>query len=162
MKNSFLCAFRGFYACVRTERNLRFHLAVTFYVVMGGLIVRLAAQEWAAVLLCIGAVLGAELLNTAIETLCDAVHPDRSLAIGLVKDITAGAVLMFAVVAAAVGAVVFFNADKLECVLAFARENTVWAILLILTVPLALYLIFRSYKNDKNSRNYNRRTSQRR
>jgi diacylglycerol kinase (ATP) len=162
MKNSFIFAFRGFYACIRTERNLRFHMAVSFYVILGGFITRLSEPEWLAVLLCIGAVTGAELFNTAIEKLCDALHPGQSPAIGLVKDITAGAVLMLAASSAVVGGFIFFRAEQLERVLTFIREQPALAVAVVLTLPVTLYLIFRSYNHDKNSRHHHRRTSERR
>jgi diacylglycerol kinase (ATP) len=162
MKNSFKFAFRGFWSCLKTERNLRFHLGVTFYVIVGGLILRLPLSEWLAVFICAGAVLSAELFNTALEKLCDALHPGRSPAIGLVKDITAGAVLMLAVTSAVVGVLVFFRADQLTRLLAFVRENTLLSAVILLTVPINLYLVFRSYANDKISRHHHRRTSQRR
>jgi diacylglycerol kinase (ATP) len=162
MKNSFKFAFRGFYACLKTERNLRFHLGVTFYVIIGGFILQLPLSEWLAIFLCIGAVLSAELFNTALEKLCDALHPGQSPAIGLVKDITAGAVLMLAVTSAVVGVLIFFRADRLARLLAFVREDTLLAGVIVLTVPIVLYFVFRSYTNDKNSRHHHRRTSQRR
>jgi diacylglycerol kinase len=45
-----------------------------------------------------GIVIGLELANTAIETLCDVVHPDYSHQIKIVKDMAAGAVLMTALI----------------------------------------------------------------
>lgn len=162
MKNSFKFAFRGFFACLKTERNLRFHLGVTIYVIVGGFILQVPASDWIAIFICVGAVLSAELFNTALEKLCDALHPGQSPAIGLVKDITAGAVLMLAVTSAVIGGLIFFKPERLERLLAFARENLLLAVVLVLTVPIVLYFVFRSYTNDKNSRHHHRRTSQRR
>jgi diacylglycerol kinase len=162
MKKSFLFAFRGFSACLRTERNFRFHLAVTFYVLIGGVILNITTAEWLAVLLCVGAVLGAEIFNTAIEKVCDALHPGQSAAIGLAKDMAAGAVLMFALISAAVGGIIFFRTERLRQLVAFVRANPLPAIVLALTVPCALYFVFRSYANDKSSHHHHRRPSKRR
>jgi len=55
------------------------------------------------VLLTGGAVLAAELFNTALEHLADHLHPEVDPRIGLVKDCAAAAVLVAAIAAAAVG-----------------------------------------------------------
>lgn len=52
------------------------------------------ALWWALVVLASAAVLAAELLNTAIEQLADALHPADSPAIRIVKDCAAGGVLV--------------------------------------------------------------------
>jgi diacylglycerol kinase (ATP) len=46
----------------------------------------------------------AEALNTAIEELCDHVTPDRHAAIGRIKDLAAGAVLIASIAAGLIGA----------------------------------------------------------
>jgi diacylglycerol kinase (ATP) len=66
------------------------------------LITRPPAIWWAVGALSIGLVLVAELLNTALETLCDHLHPERHPEIRVVKDIAAGGVLL----SSAVGLVV--------------------------------------------------------
>ena len=63
---------------------------------------------WTVLLLCIGVVLGAEVANSAIERLADAVRPERDPAIRDVKDLAAGGVLVVSVAAAAVGVVVLW------------------------------------------------------
>jgi undecaprenol kinase len=136
---------------------------MTLYVLLAALITRLSGTEWALVLLCIGAVTGAELLNTAVEKLCDRLHPGQDRQIGLVKDMAAGAVLMFAIVSAAVGSVIFFQNDKITRALDFARAHPVLAVLVAATLPLAGYLVFRRYGNDKkNSYDNDRGASKRR
>ena len=54
-------------------------------------------------------VFAAELFNTAIEKLCDVVHPDYSEKIKAIKDLAAGAVLVCAVGAVVIGLFVFIN-----------------------------------------------------
>ena len=163
MKKSFAFAMKGVLSCMKTERNFRIHLAFTFYVLIGAAVTRLNETEWILVLVCIGAVTGAEIFNTAIEKLCDTLHPDRSSGIGLVKDMTAGGVLMFAMSSAAIGGIIFFNADKLSKMAAFAASHVVLAILIIASLPPAVFLVFRRYGNDKkNHSDHNRRATERR
>jgi diacylglycerol kinase (ATP) len=59
----------------------------------------------AVVLLCCALVIGSELLNTALERLADALHPDPHPLVGAAKDAAAGAVLVCAVTAVLVGLV---------------------------------------------------------
>jgi diacylglycerol kinase len=72
-----------------------------------GFFLSLSMGEWIALVLCIALVLVAELLNTAIEYLCDALHPDLHPEIGRAKDVAAGAVLIAALAAMTVGAILF-------------------------------------------------------
>lgn len=106
--------FRGFVFAARgvrwglgTQRNLRVHAVAAAAVVALGAWHGVAAWEWCALLLAIGLVLGAELLNSALEVLCDRVTGERDEAIRIAKDAAAGGVLLAALAAAAVGAVVF-------------------------------------------------------
>lgn len=64
----------------------------------------------AIVLLMSSVVLAAELFNTAVEALADAVHPQQHEQIRLAKDIAAGAVLLASVVALLVGGLIFSEA----------------------------------------------------
>jgi diacylglycerol kinase (ATP) len=54
--------------------------------------------------LTIGLVLATELINTAIETLADHLHPQRHEAIRVTKDVAAAAVLVSSTVALLVAA----------------------------------------------------------
>ena len=75
--------------------------------VLAGLWLDLSTLEWAAVVLCIGAVLAAEGINSAIEALCDRVSPGYDEAIKHAKDLAAGAVLILAVMSVVVGLLIF-------------------------------------------------------
>ena len=103
----FAYAFAGMAAAVRSERNMKFHLFVTACVIAAGIGFRISVGEWIACTLCIGMVFGAEMLNTAIEKLADAVSAERNDNIRFVKDVAAGAVLECAIVAAVVGLIIF-------------------------------------------------------
>ena len=67
----------------------------------------LSTLEWSAVVLCIGAVLAAEGINSAIEALCDRVSPDYDEAIKHAKDLAVGAVLILATMSVVVGLLIF-------------------------------------------------------
>lgn len=137
---SFKYAFHGIFETIRTQRNMRIHLCFAFYVIIAGFVTHISASEWVAVLICIGLVMALECLNTALESLCDTVHPEKSEGIRITKDAAAGAVLCTALASAVVGAIVFFNEQKVSAALEFFRENLPLSILIILTlIPLGFF-----------------------
>jgi len=105
--SSFRNAGKGIRAFVRTERNARIHLAATIAVVGAGFALGLSRAEWALLVLAITGVWSAEAMNTAVEALGDVVSPERNEAVGRVKDLAAGAVLLTAVGAVVIGLLVF-------------------------------------------------------
>lgn len=104
---SFKYAGRGIARLISREHNAWIHCFVAVCVVLVGLWLGLSTLEWAAVVLCIGAVLAAEGINSAIEALCDRVSPDYDEAIKHAKDLAAGAVLILAVMSVIVGLLIF-------------------------------------------------------
>jgi len=96
-------ACRGIAHVVRTEPHARAHVAAATAVVGLGLWLRLSPMQWSLIWGAIGLVWVAEALNTAIERLCDAVHPEAHPLIGRAKDAAAGAVLLASAAAAAIG-----------------------------------------------------------
>lgn len=104
---SFRYAFQGVARTMRAERNMRIHLTAVAYVTALGFLAELDAPRWAAILLCFGAVLAVELINTALESLCDAVCPEQNPKIGAAKDAAAGAVLVLSIVAVGVAIATF-------------------------------------------------------
>lgn len=138
----FADAFRGLAFAVRTEKHMRIHLCFAFYVVLGGLVVGLAAAEWAAVLICCGAVLCAECLNTALERLCDRVTTEKSELIRAAKDAAAGGVLVCSVFAAAAGCVIFFGKDRPLAAFEFFAGRPALAVLLALSLVIWILMIF--------------------
>ncbi|MCC7198334.1 MAG: diacylglycerol kinase [Gammaproteobacteria bacterium] len=102
-------ALRGLKLTAMREKNFRAHLFVAAAMLMVMIMIRPAAVWWAIVILAIGMVLVTELVNTALETLADRVHPEQHPEIGAAKDIAAGAVLVAGATAAAVGLAWFLH-----------------------------------------------------
>ena len=71
LSESFLHAFRGLRLCICDERNFRVHMTAAFYVILFGVFGGVSMTEAAILCICFGLTMGAELLNTAIERLCD-------------------------------------------------------------------------------------------
>jgi len=95
-------ALRGVAHGLSTQASLRVQAGATAAALIALLVLRPAAVWWALVLLAAAAVLTAELFNTALEQLADALHPGDSPVIRIVKDCAAAAVLIAALAALAV------------------------------------------------------------
>src|SRR5687768_12614654 len=100
-------AFVGIAMGIRGQSSFRAHLACAAAVVMAGVALRINRTEWSLVVLCITAVLAAELFNSALERMSKAIDRRRNPELGAALDIASGAVLLAAVGAAIVGVLVF-------------------------------------------------------
>jgi undecaprenol kinase len=96
-------AFAGIAAAWASERSFRLQIGVLVCVTLILAVLRLEPLWWALVLLTGGAVITAELFNTALEHLADHLHPQLHPRIAVVKDCAAAAVLVAAIAASAVG-----------------------------------------------------------
>ena len=107
LTESFRDGFRGIFYLFQTQRNARIHSAVALVVVGAGLWLRLGPMEWVVLVLTISLVLAMEMVNTALEALADATVTSYHPLIKVAKDVAAGAVLVTAIGAVAVGLLVF-------------------------------------------------------
>lgn len=108
--SSFRHAWAGIRETFRTEGNFRFHLAALVGVAAFGAWLGIGRGEWCAVVLASALVLSMEAANTALERLGDALTRERHPGVGAAKDAAAGAVLIAAIAAVAVGLLVFVQA----------------------------------------------------
>jgi len=105
--NSFKYAIEGFISSFKTERNMKIHILAMVLVILMGAYLGINLIEWCVIALAIALVIGAELFNTAIETIVDMVSPEKNPKAKLAKDISAAAVLALSIGAAIVGAIIF-------------------------------------------------------
>jgi diacylglycerol kinase (ATP) len=140
--DSFNYAFEGIIHVLRTQRNLRIHFAVAVLVLVLALVVNVTKLELIALLVSISFVLIAEMLNTAIEAAIDIATTSFDPMAKLAKDIAAGAVLIAAVNALAVGYLVFSNkiADRSSTLLERLRQAPaeLTLVALVLTVIIVI------------------------
>ena len=104
---SFGHAFKGIGWMWGAGANMRIHFLAAIAAIGAGFYFKISPVEWCLITLCCVLVIAAEAINTAIERLCDHLHPDRHPEIGKVKDLTAGATLIVAIGAAIVGLIIF-------------------------------------------------------
>lgn len=89
---------------ITTEHSIMVQLAAGTAVTALGFYFEISKQDWIAQTLTIAIVLCTEGLNSAVEGICDFVHPGHHEKIGKIKDVSAGAVTFTAIAAL----VVFF------------------------------------------------------
>jgi diacylglycerol kinase len=68
---------------------------------------RISANEWLWILACICVVIALEMINSAIEKICNIISADFHPTIKVIKDICAGAVLWASIFSVVIGCVIF-------------------------------------------------------
>ena len=110
---SFVNAFHGLRDCVLHEKNFRIQYVIAILIVIAGIFFKLNATEWILILICFATVLSFEIINSAIEKLCDLVCSDFNLTIKKVKDMAASAVLLSAIISFIIGCIIFLPKIKM-------------------------------------------------
>ena len=100
---SFGFALRGVAFVLRSQQNAWIHLGASVAVIGTALYLDLSRADWSWLVLAITGVWCAEIFNTAVEQLADAVDTEPNPSIGRAKDAAAGAVLVAAVGAVVIG-----------------------------------------------------------
>jgi len=104
---SFRYAGQGVAFMLRTQHNAWIHATFTLVVIAAALGFGVSTAEWCWLILALASVWTAESFNTALELIVDIASPEYRPAAGRAKDIGAGAVLVCAIGAAAIGFIVF-------------------------------------------------------
>jgi diacylglycerol kinase (ATP) len=100
-------AFEGVIYFFRKEHNAWIHATAAMVVLMAAYLVHVSATELIAILLAIGLVWVAEIINSSIETVMDHLSPEIHPAVKVVKDLAAAAVLIAAIIALIIGFIIF-------------------------------------------------------
>ena len=88
-------AFRGVRSGMRGQSSFQVHIAVTVFVIVAAAVLRCTLWEWCILLLCIGGVLTAEMINSAMEHMAKAIDKNHNPHLGEALD-TASAAVLFA------------------------------------------------------------------
>ena len=104
---SMVNAWHGVMHVFRHERNARIHLMFAILALVLGVYLRVSDAELAAVFFAVILVFLAEIFNTAVERTLDLIDPKENPQIKMIKDMSAGGVLVAAVAAILIGAAIF-------------------------------------------------------
>ena len=106
--NTFKNARKGMRLVLKSERNIRVHFVMAAFVLMMGFLLDFSIKKLCILLIAIGMVVSAEMLNSALEYSLDAVFHNRySKLVGMAKDISAGAVMFVTIIAVVIGLLIF-------------------------------------------------------
>lgn len=105
--DSFRHAWSGFVLAVSLENNVKRQLFLGIAAFAVAALLRLPLTHVLILLLVSALVVSLELINTALEQLADAFHPEYNHAIKQAKDVTAAAVLVASAAAFIIGILIF-------------------------------------------------------
>ena len=100
-------AFSGLWHAIRTQVNMKVHIALAILALALGIALHTSAVEFALVFVAIAGVMMAEMFNTVIELCIDLASPSYHPLAKIAKDVAAGAVLLSAIMAIIIALFVF-------------------------------------------------------
>lgn len=104
---SALYALNGLRVLFLEEHNSRIHIAIVIVVVTGGFLLKISNTEWLVICILIALVFSLEIINSAIENICDYISPQWNEVIKKVKDLAAAAVFVSSLISVICGAIIF-------------------------------------------------------
>ncbi len=143
---SFIYAFKGFGWMVTHERNFRVHLTCLtymFYYLLRYDFFTVSRTEFAILFLASGLVIGGEMINSGIEKADDSVSKERKHTIEVSKDVSAGAVLVFAIFAVLCGVSILWQPEAFELLFNHYSKNPIYIVWFVLSVIAFTLFIFK-------------------
>ena len=143
---SFVYAFKGFGWMVTHERNFRIHLTCLiymFYYLLRYDFFTVTRTEFAILLLASGLVIGGEMINSGIEKADDSVSKENNHTIEVSKDVSAGAVLVFAIFAVLCGIAILWQPEAFKLLFNHYAENPLCILWFVLSVIAFTLFIFK-------------------
>lgn len=104
---SFKNAFSGFLYVIKSQPNYQVHLFLIILSILAGVYFKISNLEWWVIFLLSIIGLSIETVNTAIESTCDAITYEIKPEIKVAKDVSAAAMLIFALGAFCAACVIF-------------------------------------------------------
>ncbi len=101
-------AIRGAILLVKSEASIKIQVFITLVMTAAGFYFEISNTEWILQIFAIALVLGIEGMNTAVEKLSDYVQPEFDKKIGVIKDISAGAVMLVSIGSSIIGCIIYF------------------------------------------------------
>lgn len=104
---SFKHALNGLKILIHEEHNARIHVVAVILVIVLSIGFQIDKYEWVIILLCISVVVSTEIINSAIENICDFICSEKHRQIKKIKDLSAAAVLLSACVSFIIACLIF-------------------------------------------------------
>jgi diacylglycerol kinase (ATP) len=141
---SFNSAIEGFIYVVKTQRNMRLHFLIAILALLLGIYLNLERLELLLLLVTICFVMLAEMLNTAMEINADLVSDSFNPMVRIIKDVSAGCVLVASLNASIVGYLIFLSRPwriPIETSIDTIRSSSWHISLLVLIVVLFIVIL---------------------
>jgi len=106
---SFKIGFSGLTYAIKGEDTVRAGVIVSIVMLLVAFYFPLTAVERSIIILSIIFVMGAELINTQIEKILDVIDEDYNYKIKIIKDISAGAVLLSIIGTGVIGVLILLS-----------------------------------------------------
>ena len=100
-------AFKGMIILIKTEASIKIQVFIALIVTIAGFYFEISKTEWMAQLRMIGLVMSIKGINTAIEYIANFIHPEYHHKIGLIKDVSAGAVFIASIIAVIIAGIIY-------------------------------------------------------
>lgn len=102
-------ALNGMFLLIKTEHSIITQSLLSLLLIAIGFYIDLSKLDWIIQLFCMAFILAIESLNTAVEKLCDFIHPDYHPKIGFIKDIAAGAVSFAVLISIVILSITYYS-----------------------------------------------------
>ena len=143
---SFGYAFQGILTALTKERNMRIHIvcmAYMFFFLFAFDFFEITRTQLAILFVACGLVIGAELINTAIEAVVD-MHGEEHTQYGkIAKDCAAGAVLIFAIFSVLCGIAIMYQPKAFSLLFEYFISSPVALVIFIISVIIFTIFIFK-------------------
>lgn len=146
---SFGYAFQGLFTAIKSERNMRIHIVCMIYMyffLFAFDFFEITRTQLAIIFIANGLVIGAELINTAIESVVD-LYGEKHTPLGkTAKDCSAGAVLVFTIFSVLCGIAIMYQPKAFQLLFAYFTGNPIAIVLFVLSVVIFSIFIFKRNK----------------
>lgn len=100
-------SLEGYIHFYKYERSSILHLIVAAGIILGSLTLNLNAVEWLFIIFILLVMLAIELLNTAIEAVCDLVSPEYNKLVKVAKDSASAATFSISLALIVAGCIIY-------------------------------------------------------
>ena len=152
LAKSFGYAFQGIFTAMKTERNMRIHIVCMIYMyffLFAFDFFEITRTELAILFIACGLVIGAELINTAIEAAVDLQGEEHTQLGKIAKDCGAGAVLVFTIFAVICGIAIMYQPEAFQKLFEYFAENPLAIVLFLISVVIFSIFIFFGFGRKK-------------
>ncbi len=152
---SFGYAFQGIFSAITKERNMRIHIVCMIYMfffLFAFDFFEITRTQIGILFVACGLVIGAELINTAIEAVVD-LHGKEHTEYGkIAKDCAAGAVLIFTIFSVLCGIAIMYQPTAFKLLFAYFIANPLAIVLFVISVIIFTIFIFKGlpFKNKEH------------